>query len=208
VLRLLWRDHRGSLLLAILIIMCFTVTIYVSNYMTTFALTSLALPPSKAMWATLVQGVAITAAALLGGRLSDAFGRRPVMIISRVVLMMAIYPAFLWLVGEKTVWALLAVTVLISALTTLGGAAAIVAITEIFPNAVRSSGMALSYSVSVAVFGGTTQFVIAWLIHVTGDPLSPACYVIVSSVVSLWAMFQLPETFRMIFESGETGHSG
>ncbi|HEX4596906.1 MAG TPA: MFS transporter [Burkholderiaceae bacterium] len=202
VLRLLRRDHRGSLLWAILVIMCFTVTIYVSNYMTTFALTSLALPPSKAMWATLVQGVAIVVAAVLGGRLSDLFGRRPVMIISRVVLMVAIYPAFLFLVAEKTVWALVAVTVLISALTTLGAAPAIVAIAEMFPNAVRSSGLALSYSVSVAAFGGTTQFVIAWLIHVTGDPLSPAYYVIVSSVVSLWAMFRLPETFRIGLAGG------
>jgi hypothetical protein len=46
----------------------------------------------------------------------------------------------------------------------------------------------------VAVFGGTTQFVIAWLIGTTGDPLSPAYYVIATSLISLWAMFQLPET--------------
>ena len=47
---------------------------------------------------------------------------------------------------------------------------------------------------SVSVFGGTTQFVIAWLIGTTGDRLSPAYYVILTSVVGLWAMFKLPET--------------
>jgi hypothetical protein len=46
----------------------------------------------------------------------------------------------------------------------------------------------------VSLFGGSTQFIIAWLIGVTGDPLSPAYYVIVSSAVSLGAMFMLPET--------------
>jgi MFS family permease len=195
-LRLMWRDHRRSLTLAILIIMCFTISTYVATYMTTFALTSLGLPASKAMWATLAQGVAIVAAATWGGRLSDRVGRRPVMIVSRVILMIAIYPAFLFLVGHKTVWALVGVTTVVSALTAAGGATAIVAIAELFPNAVRSSGMAVSYAVSVAVFGGTTQFVIAWLIGMTGDPLSPAYYVVLSSLVSLWAIVKVPETFR------------
>jgi hypothetical protein len=46
------------------------------------------------------------------------------------------------------------------------------------------------------VFGGTTQFVIAWLIGVTGDRLSPAYYVIATSIVGLWAMLKLPEALR------------
>jgi hypothetical protein len=78
----------------------------------------------------------------------------------------------------------------------MSAAAATAAIVETFPNAVRSSGMAVSYSLSVSVFGGTTQFIIAWLIGVTHDPLSPAYYVIVSSLISLWAMFRLPETHK------------
>jgi hypothetical protein len=74
--------------------------------------------------------------------------------------------------------------------------AAIAAVAEVFPSHVRSAGLAISYAFSVSAFGGTTQFVIAWLIGATGDPLSPAYYVIASSLVSLWAMFELPETYR------------
>jgi hypothetical protein len=32
------------------------------------------------------------------------------------------------------------------------------------------------YALSIAVFGGTTQLVLTWLIHVTGNPLAPAYY--------------------------------
>jgi hypothetical protein len=79
----------------------------------------------------------------------------------------------------------------------LGSVAALAALTELFPNQVRSSGLAICYALSVSLFGGTTQFVIAWLIGVSGNPLAPAYYVMATSLVSLWAMFALPETFKI-----------
>jgi hypothetical protein len=85
---------------------------------------------------------------------------------------------------------------LLSLLQVPGAVAAMAAVAEIFPNAVRCSGFAIAYAVSVSVFGGTTQYVIAWLIHRTGDPLSPAYYVIFTSLISLWAMIKLPETYK------------
>jgi MFS family permease len=157
------------------------------------------MPAAQAMWGTLINGSVMTIAALCSGLLSDRFGRRPVMIIPRIALVAAIYPAFAFLVGVHTTWALVLVTGLITLLSTLSGAAAMTALSEVFPNAVRSSGFAIAYAVSVSVFGGTTQFIIAWLVGITGDPLSPTYYVILTSAVSLWAMFQLPETFRTQF---------
>jgi hypothetical protein len=117
-----------------------------------------------------------------------------VMIVSRVLLMIAIYPALWFLVDARTAWALVSVTTLLTLLTTLSIWPSLTAITELFPNAVRSSGLSISYALSVSVFGGTAQYVFAWLIGTTGDPLSPAYYVILTSAIGLWAMFQLPET--------------
>jgi MFS family permease len=194
VLRQLAERHLRSLTLAVLIIMCLTISTYVNNFMTTYALTTLGLPPFQAMWATLVGGAVIAAGALWGGQLSDRFGRKPLMILPRVALTLVVYPAFAFLVSEKSLWSLVAVAALLNLLSTMSAAAAMAAIVETFPNAVRSAGMAVSYALSVSAFGGTTQFVIAWLIGATGDPLSPAYYVILTSLISLWAMFRLPET--------------
>jgi MFS family permease len=196
VLGLLWRQHRRPLVLAVAIMMCLTVSTYVSGYMTTYALTTLGMPASKAMLATIANGAVLAAGALLGGRLSDRFGRKPVMIVPRIMLVAAVYPAFLLLVTVTTSGVLVFVTALLTLLGVLSGAAALTALTEAFPNEVRSSGLAISYAIAVSVFGGTTQFVIAWLIGATGDPLSPAYYVILTGTISLWAMFKLPETFR------------
>lgn len=192
VLSLLWRQHRRPLVLAVLIIMCMTISIYVANYMTTYALTSLGMPPTKAMFATVANGALMIVGAVWGGRLSDRFGRKPVMILPRIAMLIAVYPAFLLLTSVTSAGALVFVTALLTLLGTLSAAAALTAITEVFPNGVRSSGLAIAYAVSVSVFGGTTQFIIAWLIGTTGDRMSPAYYVIVTSVISLWAMFKLP----------------
>jgi MFS family permease len=194
VLGLLWDRHRRPLVLAVLIIMSLTITTYVNNYMTTYAITSLGMPASKAMLATIANGAFMGVGALLGGRLSDRFGRKPVMILPRVVLVAAVYPAFLLLLNVSTAGVLVFVTALLTILGSLSAAASITALTESFPNEIRSSGLAVSYAFAVSVFGGTTQFIVAWLIGVTGDRLSPAYYVILSSAISLWAMFKLRET--------------
>jgi len=199
VLGLLWRGHRRSLVLAVLVIMCLTVSTYVGNYMTTYALTVLGMPATQAMWGTLINGSAMMIAALGGGWISDRYGRRPVMIAPRLALVALVYPAFAVLVSVHSTWALIGVTALFTLLSTVSGAAAVAALSETFPNAVRSSGFAIAYAISVSVFGGTTQFIIAWLVGATGDPLSPAYYVILTSAVSLWAMFRLPETYRKVF---------
>jgi MFS family permease len=192
VLGLLWQRHRKGLLFSILIVMCVTISTYVNSYMTTYALTALGMPAASAMLATVANGTVFAAAALSGGRLSDQFGRRAAMIVPRIALVFAVFPAFVLLVRFTSTGVLMCVTALLTLLSSLSAAAALTAMSEAFPNQVRSSGLAISYAVSVSVFGGTTQFIIAWLIGTTGNRLSPAYYVIVSSVIGLWAMFKLP----------------
>lgn len=56
---------------------------------------------------------------------------------------------------------------------------------ELFPKEVRATGMAIVYSVGIALFGGFAQFIVTWLIKVSGDPLSPSWYVVGCGLVSL-----------------------
>jgi MFS family permease len=196
VLLQLLRVYRRQIVLAVLVIMSITITTYVNNFMSTYALTTLAMPASAAMWGSLANGTFNILGGLAGGWLCDRYGSRVVMIAPRVALMLFIYPAFLLLASERTPWMLCLVTGANSILSSLSAAAAMVAIVQVFPNAVRGSGTSISYAASVSLFGGTTQFVIAWLIGVTGSPYAPALYVIATGFATLWAMWKLP--------SGET----
>jgi hypothetical protein len=83
-----------------------------------------------------------------------------------------------------------------AALSALGslGSVLLVIIPESLPMSVRSAGLAVAYALAVTIFGGTAQPIVAWLIHATGNPLSPAWYLIVASVVGLGAVLMMPET--------------
>ena len=188
---MLWRERRRPLVLAVLIIIGPTVSTYVTNFMTTYALTTLGMPAAQAMFATIANGACMVVGAVWGGRLCDRFGRRPIMILPRLVLVLTAYPAFSLIIHHATTAMLVGVTGCMTLLTVVSGAAAITAVTESFPNATRCSGLAIAYALAVSVFGGTTQFVIAWLTHASGDPMSPAYYLMLTSAVSLWSMTKL-----------------
>jgi predicted branched-subunit amino acid permease len=50
------------------------------------------------------------------------------------------------------------------------------------------------YAVAVTVFGGSTQFIITGLIKWTGQPLAPAYYMMVATVIGIIAMVMMQET--------------
>lgn len=170
-------QHGRLIFLSVLAVLGGTVSTYVGNYMTTYAISTLKLPPTTAMAATVVVGLSTFAFSLAGGWLCDRLGRRPVMLWPRLLAAVASYPAFMLLVEQKTAGALYAVAMLLAALTAMSGAASLVAIPELFPRRIRAVGMSITYAIGVALFGGSTQFVITWLIEVTGNPAAPAWYV-------------------------------
>jgi len=51
--------------------------------------------------------------------------------------------------------------------------------------------------VAIASFGGTAQLVVTWLLHVTGNPLAPAWYLLLAAIVGLVAMSLMPETAQL-----------
>ena len=65
----------------------------------------------------------------------------------------------------------------------LGPLAAVFA--SLFPTHLRFSGMALSYNLALALFGGTAPWVATWLVAETGQIIAPAYYLMVMSVVGL-----------------------
>ena len=192
----LLRQHGRSVLIGVLSIMGPAVTVALIQYMTSYAIQVLHMPVSVAMLSSLAAGTASVAAGLTGGALSDRIGRKGLMVVPRILLVAAVYPAFLWLTHERSLGALLAMAALISALNALSSAVMLVQVTEAFPRAVRSTGLALAYTLAVVPFGGTAQAIVTWLIAHTGNPLAPAWYIgamnIVSIIATLFARVRPP----------------
>jgi MFS family permease len=194
VMRELAGPQRRIVILGILTILGGTVSYFVSTYMTSYAITTLHLPTSAALWVPLAAGVSVVVPTLLGGWLSDYVGRKPVLIWPRVVLILAAYPAFQYLTAYPSALSLILMTCVIMGLHSLSGGLMLVLLPELLPRAVRTTGFAFIYAVGVCVFGGSTQVVLTWLIGITGDPVSPAYYLILANAISVVAIFLLDES--------------
>ncbi len=168
-----------------------TVPLYISIYMNTYATTTLKLSPAISMSATLVSGIAILMFAVLGGWLSDKFGRKNLMFWPRIVLVLISLPLFNYLVNNIGLSSLMITTFVLTGFTALSGGACLVAVPELFDRKIRATGLSVAYAGVAILFGSTTQPAIAWLIEWTGSPVAPAWYMmfIVSlSIIAVWFM--------------------
>jgi len=179
------RHHSRAVIVGVLIISGGTISTYVFNYMTTYAVTTLRL--SETIGTTLTMTGSIAAiGGLLVGAWADRFGRKLMLVLTRVIFVLIVYPAYLILTSpEATPALIILMNMFLNFVFFLGIGAIYAFLPEAFPKSVRSSGLAILYALSVTIFGGTTQFIVAWLIDLTKDPLVPAWYQILANVGSI-----------------------
>ncbi len=194
------KRQRRLISLSVLVVLGGTVSTYVGNFMTTYAITTLKFAPATAMAATVVGGLSTLVFSLLGGWLCDRFGRKPTMLWPRLAAALLTVPAFMLLIGNPNTVTLLLVSGFLAALTAVSGAASLVAIPELLPRGIRATGMSIAYAIGVSLFGGTTQLLVTWLIGVTGNPAAPAWYVAATSLVTAAAMLAMPESRQRALE--------
>ncbi len=84
--------------------------------------------------------------------------------------------------------------VCVGGLLGLFGGAYPAAFSELFPTKVRYSSLSLGYSVSVSVFGGFSPLIFTYLLQRTGNPVSPAFYVLGAGIISVPAALTIAET--------------
>jgi MFS transporter, MHS family, proline/betaine transporter len=129
------------------------------------------------------------------GALSDRVGRKPVLMASCVGFVVLTYPLFL-LLNAGSLAGAIAAHVALGALLAVYLSTTIAALTELFPTRVRYGGFSIGYNVSVAIFGGAAPFLATYLISVTGNPLSPAFYLIAAAIATALTLLTIKETAR------------
>ena len=194
-LSLALRQHFGKIVAGVGIIVGGTASnAVIVLYMSTYAIRQLAMPATTALFAGVAAGLVTLIAAPIAGALSDRYGRRKLIGISYLLIAALIYPAFILINAAPTLPTLLFVVVVLGALNAGGGAPGIITLAELFPAEVRATGMSVVYALGVALFGGFGQFIVTWLIAVSGNPFAPAFYVIACCVATLTALRFTPET--------------
>ena len=163
-------------------------------YLSTYAIKILHLPMSLALWASWTAAFVTVICSPFAGALSDRVGRKRVLWVSRVLLIFAVYPAFMVINAVPTVPVLLGVVAVLGVLVAFTAVPNIVMLPEMFPREIRATGMSIVYCLGVSIFGGFAQFFATWLIQLSGSTLAPAWYLIACGVVSLLALPFVRET--------------
>jgi MFS family permease len=182
------RSNWPGLLLGLALISGGTITQYFLINMTPYAVRTLYLPDSAAMLGTVTLGITGGLGALAGGLLADRFGLRTVVIAPRIVLMIVLFPVMKFLIANPSGATLAMAITILSLLHAASVAVAVMLIPLIFPPTARAAGLSITYSLGVAIFGGTATYVVTWLVGVTGDPLASTYYVMAANIAMLLAV--------------------
>lgn len=188
------RPYLAVAVLGLVLLASSTIGGYITDYMTTYAIATLHMPANVAFAATIVLGLCGLTFDLMSGALSDVVGRKPMMIVPGVLLLLLILPAFHIMALYRTPAALLGSTAVLASLMALSAGPIVIWLTESFPATIRSSGVAVVYAASLALFGGSTQYFVTWLIKATGNPQAPAWCWTAALLVGLGAMMATRES--------------
>jgi MFS family permease len=188
------REHWRVIVLGLVFLSTATISNYMGVYIVTYTQASLHMAARLGFIAETSGNILAIPACLLGGWLSDRHGRRAINIWGNLAFLLSIYPIFTWIVATRQPFALiLGMTILFVTANFMFGSF-LAGLAESLPKTIRGSGLGTVYSVAIAAFGGTTQLVMTWLIHITGSTMAPAWYVIGATIVGQIALLLMPES--------------
>jgi MHS family alpha-ketoglutarate permease-like MFS transporter len=134
-----------------------------TTYMQKFMVNTTGLPKEQVTWINFVALVIFVGLQPAFGALSDRTGRRPLLIAFAVSTTLFTVP--LLSAVARTDSGMTAFVLMMAGLLMVSGYTSINAVVkaELFPARIRALGVGLPYALTVAIFGGTTEYIALWL---------------------------------------------
>jgi MFS family permease len=163
-----------------------------TTYVLTYATQVLGLPQSLVLEFVMIQALVSLVTIPLFGYLSDLAGRRRITAIGCAVMMVFPFAYFRLLDSRQLALVFMAIVLgLPMQDLQYGPQAALIA--ESFPGRLRYSGSSLGYQLASLTAGGPAPLVALWLFERYRSSFAVAAYVSLSAVVSLAALWLLPD---------------
>jgi len=177
--------HMGQ---AVGIYLTVTMPFYLlSAYFITFTEHNLGRSKEEALILNSINMLIVLVMVMFSAWLSDRIGRKKILVAGALMFLLGSYPMFMLLQQPGFVPILLAQALFAFIVGFYTGPVPTLLV-EIFPTRVRATGMALSYNISAALFGGTAPMACQWLLDNTGSSYSIAYYVMICAALSLLAL--------------------
>ena len=179
-------QNWALVLAGMLMVVTTTVMFYmITAFTPTFGKTVLMMSDKQSFLVTLFVGLSNLFWLPVMGSVSDRVGRRPLLIIFTVLMLLTAWPVLHWLTGSASFAHLVEAELWLSFLYASYNGAMVVYLAEIMPAEVRASGFSLAYSLATALFGGFTPAISSYLIHATGDKAMPGIWLSFAAVCGL-----------------------
>jgi MHS family proline/betaine transporter-like MFS transporter len=202
------------LLVCMGLVLAWNVTNYMlTSYMPTYVTTTMpdqqggsSVSETTSQWLQIaVMAIALVTIPLLG-LLSDRIGRKPIVWVGAVGLVVLSLPSVLLIRAQTGVTVFLGLLIM-GLLLICFSATMPSTLPTLFPTEVRGGGLSISFNISVSAFAGTTSVVVGALVAATKDLNWPAWYLMIAGVigvVSIW-LTQEPNGRRMWGSSPAAG---
>ncbi|MFD6426847.1 glycine betaine/L-proline transporter ProP [Streptomyces sp. NPDC060198] len=190
----IFRDYWPTLILCICLVGAYNIADYMLlSYMPTYLSDELGYSETHGLLVLLVVMVLLMLVISQVGKLSDRFGRKPLLMTGMLGFLALSLPSFL-LIRQGSIPAV-AIGLLmlgLSLVCMLGTMSA--ALPALFPTSVRYGSLSVGYNLSASIFGGTTPLVVTALISWSGTNLMPAYYAMAAALVGVVSVACMKET--------------
>ncbi len=182
----IFRKHRFNFFVACGIFMCVTIPFYTFIVFSKTMMSIFQYQQSEISFLHTTMLITFMLFALFFGFLSDRINARKFLIFSAICIGIFIVP-FIWVIKHHITHLLIPVCILAGILIATFQGIVPTLIVQSFPIAVRSSGVALSYSITAAIFGGTAPLILTFLMK-SLNVFAIALYVIFGCTCSVYAL--------------------
>lgn len=192
----IFRQYWPSLILCVCLVGAYNITDYMLlSYMPTYLTDTLGYNDTHGLLILIITMILLMCVITQVGKLSDRFGRKPLLMTGMLGFFVLSIPAFL-LVRGGSLWQVSIGMLLLglSLVCLLGTMSA--ALPALFPTQVRYGSLSVGYNFSASLFGGTTPFVITALISAAGTDMMPAYYAMGAALVGVVSVACMTETAR------------
>jgi len=177
-----------------------TVAFYTyTTYLQKFMINTVGINKESVSWINFIALLIFVILQPLAGKLSDKIGRKPLLLGFGILGTLLTVPLFLLM--KETQNPIFAFILMMIGLAIVTGYTSINAIVkaELFPTEIRALGVGFPYSLTVAIFGGTAEFVALWLKNAGVESVFfyyvAACIFI--SLITYWRMSESSKTSQI-----------